>query len=246
MRRSLVKRVLSPNAAARIVEHRLNELRGITPNALFIGREELLAELSQALISSADQVPPHILLLGGLPGIGWRTFLQHALPNILSVNIGPIFHLRTTDGLDALHVALLEELGSLDKREQLALAIQQFQASSLGEKSETLAVMLASCAVGNVCPVIVDEGALLESGGSYTEETLSLFHSLHKYADRVFAVVHIRKPSIAPTQLEGFGAIYIRVPHLALGAVTLLLTQSFRRATIEATSDQVAELVLQL
>ena len=39
---------------------------------------------------------------------------------------------------------------------------------------------------------LVDEGALLESGGSYTEETLSLFHSLHKYADRVFAVVHIR------------------------------------------------------
>lgn len=242
MQRSLVSSVPSPNAAARIIEHRLNEMRGITANALFIGREDLLAELSQALISSADRVPPHILLLGGLPGIGRRTFLQHALPNILSVNVGPTFHLRTTDGLDALHVALLEELGALDTRKQLSSAIEQFQASNADEQIHILAEMLASCAVGNIAPVIVDEGSLLESGGAYTEEALSLLKALHKYTDRTFSIVHTKRPTISPAELEEFGAIYNRVPPLALGAVSLLLTQSFRRTGIEATSAQIAEL----
>ena len=59
---------------------------------------------------------------------------------------GPVFHLSATDGIDSLFMLLLDELGSLDTKEDLQLAILQFHKASSLERAKMIADMLRSAA----------------------------------------------------------------------------------------------------
>lgn len=242
MQRALVDSANTPNAVARLIEHQLNKLRGIEPNPLFLGRDELLSEFSEKLIPAPEEKPPHILILGGLSGIGRRTFLRRALVDSLSVRLGATFSLKLTDGVDALHLALLDELGALDTKEQMALAIDQFQKAPLPERARMLAQLLASCAAGNSAPVIVDEGALMDSGGQYTDDAIAMLQALRNYPECIVGLVHTKRPVMSDQLLAAIGAVFQRVPPLDLTSTKLLLTQLIRRSRVDATSDQISEL----
>ena len=242
MRRALIDHAYGPNAAARLIEHHLNKIRGIEANALFIGRDALLTEISEKLIPAPETPPPHLLISGGLSGIGRRTFLRRALNDFLSLRMGATIYLRPTDGLDALHLALLDELGTLDAKEDLALAIGKFQKADLPERANSIAQLLASAAVGNVAPVIVNDGALTDSGGHYTNEAFAVFEGLRAFPECVVGIVHTRRPVIDESALAGLKAVFFRIPPLDLSSTKLLLTQMLRRSKVEATSDQISEL----
>jgi tetratricopeptide (TPR) repeat protein len=242
MQRSLVEHVLSPSAARRVIEHHLNRLRGLEQEPLFIGREGLLSEFSEKLIPAPESSPPHLLVVGGLPGIGRRTFLGRGLRDFLSLRVGPIFYLRPTDGIDVLHLALIDELGAMDTKVQLAQAIEQFQHASSDERASVIAQMLASTSYGNFAPIIVDEGALLDSSGRYTVEAAGVFEALKQYPETIVGVIHTRRPTADDAELRQMRAVYTRVPPLDVGATKLFLNQSFRSTGIQATSDQINEL----
>jgi Flp pilus assembly protein TadD len=242
MQRALVESAISPSAASRAVVHGLNRLRGLEHEALFIGREDLLKEVSEKLIPEPESAPPHVLIASGLQGIGRRTFITRAAKDFLSVRPGPVFHLRATDGLDALHMALMDELGWADTKAQVAEAIRQFQAANRQEKLESLAQMIASSALGNVFPTIVDDGALIDSSGRYTSDASGLLEALKAYPSAIIGLSHTRRPNADAREFSSYGAVFTRVPPLSLAATKLLLTQSFRRAGIDATSEQLSEL----
>jgi hypothetical protein len=237
MQRGRIETVLSPNEAARIVEHKLNSLRGIEGQPLFIGREELLKSFSEELIPGAGAATPQIVIAGGLPGVGRRSFLKNALSSFLSMRVGPEFHLRSTDGLDSLHLALVGELGTLDSKHAVAEAIRQFQESSLPEKAKRIAHMLASTTLGNVVPLIVDEGMLHDPQAKYTVEALEIFRAYQAYPEAMLAIVHTRKPNVDDEQLKELRAIYTRIPPLDLSSTKLLLVQNLRRYGVEADSN---------
>ncbi len=242
MQRSLIERVLSPRAAARIIEYQLNKLRGLVEEQLFIGRESLLSELSAKLIPIPESNPPHVLVVGGLTGIGRRTFLRRGVSDFLSLRPGPVFTLQATDGIDVLHLQLLDELSALDERSEVELAIQQFRDSTAEEKSKIIAQLLASASLGNVAPFVVDEGALLDANARYTAEAIGIMDALKNYPGTTVGLIAGRRPDIDEGQLRSLEAIFIRVPPLDISAMKLLLTQSLRRVGIEATSEQITEL----
>ncbi len=243
MQRSLIEPLLSVSAATRLIEYHLNKLRGIQPDSLlFIGREKLVAEFAQRLTPAPEVVAPHIILLGGLSGVGRRSFLRRALPSTMSQRLGPIFSLEVTSGIDVLHSQLLDELGVLDTRADADLALTQFRNATLSEKGVTLANLFQSAALGNMVPVIVDEGGLLNSDTTYSVEALSLLEALAKLQDVTVCFVHTKRPNVDDAALMRLQAIYFKVPPLDLEATTLLLTRSLRNAGIAATSEQISEL----
>ena len=242
MQRALIESVTSSSAARRLVEYHLNRLRGVERQTLFIGRERQLAEFSEKLIPAPESTPPRILIVGGLPGVGRKTFLERGVRDFLSLRSGPVLTLRPTDGLDALHLALLDELGALDTKVEIAAAVEQFQRSNLKEKADAIAQMLASSSLGNVAPIISDEGSLIDSSGKYTDEALALFEALKKFPDTVVGVVHTRRPTIGDAELSAVHGFYTRVPPLDRDATVLLINQTLRRAGIQAETDQIAEL----
>jgi len=168
MRRGLVERVRQPSRAAQIIDIHLNRLRGLEVEPLFIGRDELLAEFETKLIQAPAMATPQIIIVGGLTGVGRRTFLKRVLKDKLSLDTGPIFTLEATDGIDTLHAKLLDELGELDSASNLSAAIKLFQKYSMEERGNEIAKMLAGLAVGNCAPMIIDNGVLLDADIRYT------------------------------------------------------------------------------
>jgi tetratricopeptide (TPR) repeat protein len=243
MRRALIETIVQPSRAARTIEYHLNRFRGLGGSPLFLGREALQTEFAQKLIPQPEARPPRLLIVGGLNGIGRRSFLRRASRDLLSLQLGPVFVLQPTDGIDALHLLLYGELGALDTQRQTAAAIESFQRSDIAQKGKAIAQMLASTATGNWMPTILDEGALLDADTTYIPEALAIFRALEEdYPDVVVAVCQTRRPNVEDIDLKSINAIYQRVPPLDLPSTTLLLTQSLRRAEQTATAEQVSEL----
>lgn len=113
MRQARVERIRRPSRATRLVTQHLHRLSGLEDQPLFIGREAILSEFAKAAIGLAGSAPPRLAVISGLPGTGRRTFLQHGLKNILSLDVGPVLILEHTDGVDTLHASLVDELGEL-------------------------------------------------------------------------------------------------------------------------------------
>lgn len=241
MQRALVEIASNPKATARLIQHHLDRARGLDPNSLFIGRDAVLAEISEKLIPAPEADPPRLLVLGGLSGIGRRTVLSRALRDFLSLRNGPAIHLKPTDGLDALHIKLLDELGSLDTREDLAAAIDSFQRATPTERAATISRLLASAAVGNVAPIIVDDGALIDSSGHYTQEAAAVLQEVRAFPECFLAIIHTKRPE-DDARLKSLNGVFARVPPLDLSATRLLLTQLLRRHGVTATTNQIAEL----
>ncbi len=242
MRRTLAESVRQPSRAARIIETHLNRLRGLEAEPLFIGREALLADFARKLIPAAETAPPRVVVVGGLSGVGRRTFLRRALKDTLSLEMGPVFVLDHMDGIDTLHAYLLDELGELDTKSQLGAVMTGFCESSLAEKGKEIARMLAGVAVGNAAPVILDNGALLDADTKYTPEANGVLAALKDYEDIVVALVHTRRPNLGEVDWRWINGVYTRVPPLSLESTALLLTQSFKRAGISSTNEQIEEL----
>jgi hypothetical protein len=156
MQNSLVELVSKPSRAARLISERLNKLRDLKSEPLFLGRERLLADFAQRAIQRAEDGPLRIIIVSGLPGIGRQTFLRHALRNTLSLSLGARFPLDRSSGFDVLHRQLLDELGELDSKDALVKAAEQFRRLTSPEKIEELALMFAGVAERNTAPVVVD------------------------------------------------------------------------------------------
>src|SRR5207302_2052788 len=97
-------------------------------------------------------------------------------------------------------------------------------------------------ALGNVAPIIVDEGMLVDASTQYTTEAMAIFEALKAFPAATVGLLHTRRPRINDTQLRSIPAVYLRVPPLDLDSTKLLLTQALRRIGVQSTSEQISEL----
>lgn len=242
MQRSLVSPVSQPAKAARVIEAALNKIRGVKDQPIFIGREELLKDLSEKLIPQEGAQPPHIVTVGGLSGVGRKTFLRRGFADFLSLRFAPIFILQPTDDLEMLHFQLLDELGETDSATERQAAVLRFRKADAQRQADLLAQMLLSAAQGNFGPAIVDEGALLDADGTYKADARLLLNAIHKYPTLFVALIHGRRPAHSDEDLSRLGAIYLRVPPLNLASTKRLLIQSARTSNITLEPQEVDEL----
>jgi tetratricopeptide (TPR) repeat protein len=242
MQRGLISRTSQPNSAARIIEYQLSRLTGARRKPLFLGRAELIQEVTSLLIPSAGDAPPHLLLVSGLPDTGRRTFVKNAFKDLLSIETFVVIALRNTDSIDTLHLHLLDELGSLDTRAQYIAAREIFQGSELADRAKIIAEMIASCCLDNSAVIIVDDGALLDSTGKYTDEAWALLKSLKEFPYAYLSLIHLRRPNASSQDIKSINAAYIRVPPVSPEATVQLLSQQLRQVSVSFSDHDIDEL----
>ena len=76
MQRSLIASIGAPTQAARVIRTRLLQDSGLDKQPPFVGRERDLAEFARELIASPEEMPPRIIVVSGLDGVGRRTFAR--------------------------------------------------------------------------------------------------------------------------------------------------------------------------
>lgn len=242
MQRGLVKKITSAQAVARIIHNQLNALRGLEQQEYFFGRDELSRNFSRKLVPDVDMQPPHTLIVGGLSGMGRRTFVKRALQDNLSMRLGPVFHLRSGDGLDALQLALMIEVDALQDRTELSDQLNVFRSGTIEEQVASITCLLANVGVNNVAPCIVDDGSLLLSTGQYTPEGIALIESVARIPEIVLVLIQPRLPFMSRERLLELGACMERVGQLDSTATRLLLTRRLRDSKVDVTNDQLERL----
>jgi tetratricopeptide (TPR) repeat protein len=243
MQGSLTHKFTSPNSVARVIQTRLDSLRGVKQNEYFFGRDQLIHEFSQRLFPTNDALPPNLLVIAGLSGMGRRTFAKHVLEERMSMRTGPTFHLRKGDGFDALHLALLSETSPLASKEQISAEITAFRQADLGQRTDELIRLLILASDGNVAPMILDDGALIESNGAYTDEATSLIRQLRKSPQITVVLIQSRLPNMPPSSMVSLGMCGTKVPPLDSEASRQFLNRRFADNNIAAKPDQVVSLI---
>ena len=239
----LTQKYSSPNAVARVIQTRLDSLRGVKQSEYFFGRDQLLHELTQKLFPINGELPPNLLVIAGLPGMGRRTFAKRVLEERMSLRMGPTFHLRKGDGFDTLHLALLSETSPLSTKEQISNDVTAFRQAGLGQKIGELIRLLALASEGNVAPVILDDGALIESNGVYTDEATALIRQLRKSPQLIVVLIQTRLPNMTGPNIVVLGIAGTKVPPLDSEASRQFLNRRFIDNKVAASTEQVASLI---
>jgi len=243
MQSRLVRRYSSPYAVAREIQTSLDRLRGVKQKEYFFGRDQLMQEFTGKLYPVGGSLPPNILVLSGLSGMGRRTLARRVLEDRMSLRLGPTFHLRKGDNLDALHLALLLETCPLMSKERMGEEIVAFRAASPDGKAAEIARLLLVASEGNVAPLILDDGALLESDGSYTLEADLLLRELRKNPQLTTVFIQARLPKMSHASMAASGMCSGKVPPLFPDASSQFLQRRFTDNDIEASAEQIENLV---
>lgn len=186
MQRCLAVTVLNPRSAVHIIRNFMVQL-DIVPDTIFVGREMDMAKFAAELSPDIEKESPRILVLGGLEGIGRKTFGQHTIGTYLSINPGPVFSVEETDTIDSLYLQLNNYISDLTSRDKLAQIIKSFHNLSDSEKGDEIARLLSEMNTENMIPVIVDKGktgTLLDDNTNwYKYEWQTVLEGLRKYED---------------------------------------------------------------
>lgn len=246
MNNALIRTYSSPNAVAREIQVALDGLRGVKQKEYFFGRDELMREFTEKLYPIGGLLPANLLVISGLSGMGRRTFARRILEERMSLRTGPAFHLRKGDDLDALHLAVMLEVSPLMSKDKIGKEVGAFTAASVEDRVTEIVRLLSIAGEKNVAPVILDDGALIESNGTYTSEASLLLSGLKKVAQLTVVFIQSRLPNMSPSSMASAGICGAKVPPLDSEACRQFLQRRLADSNIVVTTEQIASLLPQL
>ncbi len=247
MQRCSSPTILNPRSAVHTIRNFMLQLN-IVPDTILVGREIDLAKFAAELSPDIEKESPRIFIIGGLEGVGRRTFGKRAINDYLSLNSGPVFSVEQTDTIDSLHLQLVDYTGDLTSRSKLAQVIKSFSDLSESEKGAEIARLLSVINTENIIPIIVDKGTtgtLFDDNSNwYKHEWQSILEGLTQYEDSYVLFVQPRLsyvPSI-PKGVQIPSIAQYRLGPLRTDAIELLLREAIRREELAATTDQIKEI----
>ena len=230
-----------PSQAARIVLAKLMEHEGADRQTLFVGREDLLSEIARELLPPGGAPTPQVIVFSGLEGVGRRSVARRALKDNLSLSFGPVLLLEDTDDTESLYLQLLEDANAFTTREQFKDAIRAFQAASVADQAKMITREIEAIAKDNAAIVIVDQGALIDDSGMFTDRAAAIFAEVIVSPSEPYVmVVQRRRPPLA--QSRGTNRIpSFAVSPLGFDATRRLLVQALKSASIPTPKDEVVQ-----
>lgn len=179
----------SPAQSARTIESLL--FNSSDHQRPFIGRNEDLQRGVRKL--STDDPLPRIAIISGLEGVGRRSYLARLLKDALSLDLGPIIVLPTTATLEDLFI---QSHPTMLTRADAERQLETFRSFPQREQASEVARQLAFLAQQGGAPCIVDRGAMLNSGGTYTEDYGFVIEDFLSVPDIYLCLIHTRAPEV--------------------------------------------------
>ena len=170
---NIVRNVIQPSAAARMIEGHLISLAGAdsTQRHVFIGREDELKGLGQQ-ITDHSRPPSKALYLSGTFGSGRRTIARKTyrdyFPHVGQVF--PVIGVPPFTGLDELYRTVLGALRPTLRATELLELVKEFNAAPCQQRARHLAVELNSLLPERETAFVLDYGGLLTDSGSFAPE----------------------------------------------------------------------------
>jgi tetratricopeptide (TPR) repeat protein len=228
-----------PSQAVRDIQQSLFSVSLPGASKLFLGRQTLQTEFTDALATTA----PHVFIINGLEGIGRRSYLERVSSDSLGLHLGPFFLVDDTHAIEDVYLQVLEETADIGTRKDLAAEAAKFGGLDVADQIREVSARLHALCQDRNLPCFVDRGGVLEDLGEYNE-TFALLMSefLSSGEDHYLAFIHRRRPSLTnlPHRQAALGQT---IPPLSLNDTKLLLVQLLKRngiSTDRAVTDDIA------
>jgi len=201
MRRAKFGKVNTVGVAAQQIKSLLFDSVSLR-NTVYMGRETDIANFYTEIAQYEDRIP-NIFAIVGLNGVGRRTFIKDILARRFSLPYVSKFEIDESEGLVELYRKLLD-----DNPESLAPHdIERYYTSFLGGSTEERAVEVARTfsiyTEAQTCPIIIDNGVMLDDDGYYKNEYLAVLRAFSdEFPDCYLTVIHMRLPKLRPHDRE--------------------------------------------
>jgi hypothetical protein len=192
--RTLVKRETSPQAIARDIGMHLRNLMGERQRPYFVGRTDIIQELENRLLPIDGSIPPRVIFLTGLPGIGRRSLVFHATPKLLNFKKHIEIRLKNGDTINDICLRVADRVEPYSTQIGFRRLAEEIKLLPFDlARTRTLNNLRTLCQNSEL-PLFYDEGGLLDSEGYIQKPILALLQNIEQDDDLYLFLISTRKP----------------------------------------------------
>src|SRR5713101_725262 len=236
LRRAKISAQNVPKAISREIRTHLNYLLLSRQDPYFVGRTKETGALEQVLTPVDGSQPPRAVFITGLPGIGRRALLRHAIPSIL--NLRRLVEIRIGEGdngndICAKAADVIEPYNTREGFERIFKEILDLPETEAIQR--TLDDMAKMVRAGEI-PIFVDEGGLLDEDGNIREPVQAILKRLAPNDERYAFLVSHRRPKRA----SGLELPVVYVDHLSRDDTKRLVARLAAPAGLSMSESEIA------
>ena len=240
---NVVRIIVQPDTAARMIEGHLISLAATTQHHVFIGREEELKELG-GQITDYSRPPPKALYLSGNYGSGRRTIGRKVYGDYFpSVNpVFPVLRVGHFAGPEELYRSTLSAFRPTMQAAELLDRVDEFRCAECSRRAQIIASEINALTDAREAVFVLDEGGLLTASGSLVPEFNDVIDHL---SSRPHPPVVFVSPRMIPRRLrrKENDLSYLAVRSLSRDATERIISALLREREIAIDGDELERLV---
>jgi tetratricopeptide (TPR) repeat protein len=172
MQRSLAKRMISPKQVSRDIRFHIDEIFRQKQQPFFVGRENDLQRANELLSPYDGSLPPKVIFVNGLKGIGKRMFIKRAAKDYLNITKSIEIPIQSGDDIYDICIKIAEKLEPFSSEDRLRRVVDQIRNQKPEEVINRIFKNINVALSGGECLIIIDEGGLLKENG-YVEDFIN-------------------------------------------------------------------------
>ena len=192
--RGLIRRNNTAQSIARDIRSHLDDMLRNRRNPYFVGRGSDIDRLEELLTPADGSPAPRVFFISGLPGIGRRSLIKNAAPNILNLRKHIEFRIDEGDSINDICAKIADRAESYSNSEDFRNIFEEIQALCANRALERILVNLRTLVASGELPIFLDDGGLLDSEG-YIRQPISDLVNVIQPDDSIYiSFVSYRKP----------------------------------------------------
>lgn len=194
LQRALVRRDSVAASIGRDIRSHIDELLQSRRHPYFVGRSADISRLEEILTPTDGSASPHMFVTCGLPGVGRRTLIRHAVSNVLGFRKFIEIRFEEGDSINDVCAKTADIVEPYSNRTEFTRLFEQIRDLVPSEALlRTLNNLRALCEGGEL-PIFVDDGGLLDNEGYIRAPALDLLRAVTPNDTAYLAFVSYRRP----------------------------------------------------
>ena len=178
LQRALVRKDSVPRSIARDIRSHIDELLRTRRHPYFVGRSTDISRLEEILTPTDGSPPPHMFVTCGLPGVGRRTLIRHAVSNVLGFRKFIEIRLEEGDSINDICAKTADLVEPYSSYTDFTRVFEQIRDLVPNEALARTLKNLRALSEGGELPILVDDGGLLDSEGYIQAPVLDLLRAV--------------------------------------------------------------------
>lgn len=199
LQRALVRKDSVASSIARDIRSHIDELLRTRRHPYFVGRSADISRLEEILTPTDGSPPPHVFVTSGLPGVGRRTLIRHAVSNVLSFRKFIEIRLEEGDSINDICAKTADLVEPYANHTEFTRLFEQIRHLTPDEALARTLKNLRALSEGGELPILIDDGGLLDSEGYIRSPALDLLRAITPDDTAYLALVSYRRPQRQPT-----------------------------------------------